>query len=64
MDGPVLERKSCFKMMGLFFSSKLDWGSYLIPFVKTYLCKSIMSFTWNAVVRCGLVLPVAAEYVG
>ena len=27
MDGSVLEEKSSFKMLGLTFSSKLDWGS-------------------------------------
>ena len=27
MDGSVLEEKTCFKMLGLTFSSKLDWGS-------------------------------------
>ena len=27
MDGPVLEEKSSFKMLGLTLSSKLDWGS-------------------------------------
>ena len=27
MDGSVLEEKSPFKMLGLTFSSKLDWGS-------------------------------------
>ena len=26
MDGSVLEEKSSFKMLGLTFSSKLDWG--------------------------------------
>ena len=30
MDGSVLEEKSLFKMVGLTFSSKLDWGSYII----------------------------------
>ena len=30
MDGSVLEEKSSFKMLGLTFSSKLDWGSYII----------------------------------
>ena len=30
MDGPVLEEKSSFKMLGLAFSSTLDWGSYII----------------------------------
>ena len=35
MDGSVLEGKSSFKMLGLTFSSKLDWGSYIISIVKT-----------------------------
>ena len=30
MDGSVLEEKSSFMMLGLTFSSKLDWGSYII----------------------------------
>ena len=28
MDGSVLEENSLFKMLGLTFSSKLDWGSF------------------------------------
>ena len=35
MDGPVLEEKSSFKMLCLTFSSKLDWGSYIISIAKT-----------------------------
>ena len=35
MDGSVLEEKSSFKMLGLTFSSKLDWGSYIIFIAKT-----------------------------
>ena len=35
MDGSVLEEKSSFKIMGLTFSSKLDWGSYIISIAKT-----------------------------
>ena len=35
MDGPVLEEKSSFKMLGLTFSSKLDCGSYIISIAKT-----------------------------
>ena len=35
MDGSVLEEKSFFKMLGLTFSSKLDWGSYFISIAKT-----------------------------
>ena len=36
MDGSVLEEKSSFKILGLTFSSKLDWGSYIISNGKTY----------------------------
>ena len=35
IDGSVLEEKSSFKMLGLTFSSKLDWGSYIISIAKT-----------------------------
>ena len=35
MDGPVLEEKSSFKMLGLTFSSKLYWGSYITSIAKT-----------------------------
>ena len=35
MDGFVLEEKSSFKMLGLTFSSNLDWGSYIISIAKT-----------------------------
>ena len=35
MDGSVLEEKSSLKMLGLTFSSKLDWGSYIIVIAKT-----------------------------
>ena len=32
MDGSVIEEKSSFKMLGMFFSSKLDWGFYIISY--------------------------------
>ena len=35
MDGSVLDVKSSFKMLGLNFSSKLGWGSYIISIAKT-----------------------------
>ena len=35
MDGPVLEEKTSFKMLGLTFSSKLDWGAYIVSVAKT-----------------------------
>ena len=40
MDGSVLEEKSSFKMLGLTFSSKLDWGSYITSIPKTAHRKS------------------------
>ena len=35
IDGSVLEEKSFFKMLGLTFSSKLDWGSYITSIAKS-----------------------------
>ena len=35
MDGSVFEKKLSFKMLGLTFSAKLDWGSYIISVAKT-----------------------------
>ena len=35
MDGSILKEKSSFKMLGLPFSSKVDWGSYIISIAKT-----------------------------
>ena len=35
MDGSVLEEKTSFKTLGLTFSSKLYWGSYIVSIAKT-----------------------------
>ena len=35
MDGSVLEKKTSFKMLGLTFSSKLDWVAYIVSVAKT-----------------------------
>ena len=35
MDGSVLKEKSCFRMLGLTFSSKLNLGFYIISIAKT-----------------------------
>ena len=40
MDGSVLEKKSSFNMLSLTFSSKLDWGFYIISITKTASKKS------------------------
>ena len=34
LDGSVIEEKSSFQMLGLTFSSKLDWGSCIISIAK------------------------------
>ena len=35
MNGSVLEENSSYKILGLTFSSKLDWGSYIIFIAKS-----------------------------
>ena len=35
MDGSVLEEKSSFKILGWTFSSKLNWGCYIVSIAKT-----------------------------
>ena len=35
MNGSILEEKSSFKMLGLTFSSKLDWDCYIISIAET-----------------------------
>ena len=43
MDGSVLEEKQYFKIIGLLFSSKVDWGSYII-FIGNTVSKKIGAF--------------------
>ena len=45
MDGYVLEEKSSFKMLELTFSSKFDWGCYIISIAKTAGYKNTVSLT-------------------
>ena len=55
MDGSVLEEKSYFKMLGLTFSSKLDWSSYIISIAKTASKKIgalIHSTIWPCMEHC------------
>ena len=35
VDGSFLEEKTCFKMLELIFSSRLDWDFYIISIAKT-----------------------------
>ena len=46
MDRSALEEKSSFKMLGLSFSSKLDWGSSMISIAKT-ASRKIGAFTYS-----------------
>ena len=41
MDRSVLEKKSSFKLLGLSFPSKLDWGSYIISIAETVIKKIV-----------------------
>ena len=64
MDGSVIEEKSSFKMMGLIFFSKLDWGSYIISIAKivskkigalirsmTFLSPEVVLYVYKSTVR-------------
>ena len=57
MDGSVLEEKSSFDMLGLTFSSKLDWGSYITSIAKT-ASKKI-----GALIRSICLSPEVAPYL-
>ena len=35
IDGSVSEEKSSLKILGVSFSSKLNWGSYIVSIVKS-----------------------------
>ena len=46
MDGSVHEEKSSFKMLGLKFFSKFDWGCNIISIAKTAF-KKIGALIWS-----------------
>ena len=46
MDGSVFEKKLSFKILGVTFSSTLDWGTYIISIAKT-ASKKIGAFSMN-----------------
>ena len=58
MDGSVLEEKSSFKMLGLTFSSKLDWGSCIISIFKTASQK-----IWSQIHSMKFLSPEVALYL-
>ena len=64
MGGSILEEKSSFKMLGLTFSSRLDWGSYTISIAKTaskkigslirsmkFLCPEVALYLYKSTIR-------------
>ena len=68
IDGSVLEEKSFSKMLGLTFSSKLDWGSYIISTAKTvskkigalirsmkFLSPDVALFLYKSIIRLCMV---------
>ena len=64
MDGSALEDKTSFKMLGLTFSSKLDWGSYIVSIAKSaskktgalirsmkFLCPEVALYLYKSTIR-------------
>ena len=69
MGGSILEEKSSFKMLGLTFSSKLDWGSYIISIAKTaskkigaLICSMKFLSPEVALYLCKSTIPPCMEY--
>ena len=58
IDGCVFEEKSSFKMLGLTFSLKLDWGSYIISVAIT-VSKKI----WVLITSMKFLSPEVALYL-
>ena len=58
IDGCVFEEKSSFKMLGLTFSFKLDWGSYIISVAIT-VSKKI----WVLITSMKFLSPEVALYL-
>ena len=56
MGGSILEKKSYFKMLGLTFCSKLDWGSYIISIAKTASKKIVALFRSMKFLSCEVAL--------
>ena len=65
MDGFILEEKTSFKMLRLTFSSKLDWGSYIVSIAKTdskkigalilsmkFLSPEVALYLYKSTIRC------------
>ena len=58
MNGSVLGEKLSFKMLGLTFSSKLDWGSYII-----YIDKTVSEKIGSLICSMKFLSPEAALYL-
>ena len=63
MDGSVLEEKTIFKMLGLSFSCKLDWGCYLVSTAKKLLDSFYKVFSSEAAFYLyEYIIPLCMEY--
>ena len=58
-----LKKKSSFKMLGLNFFSKLDWGSYIIPLAKTASKKIGALIPWSFFLLRLLFISINLRYV-
>ena len=69
MGGSVLEEKSSFEMLGLTFSSRLDWGSYIVTVAETasekigaLICSMKFLSPEVALCLCGSAIRSCMEY--
>ena len=68
IDGSVLEKKSTLKMLGMTFSSKLDWCCYIISIAKMAskkigtLMRSVIFFLQRLLCLCKSIIRPCREY--
>ena len=68
IDGSVLEKKSTLKMLGMTFSSKLDWCCYIISIAKMAskkigtLMRSVIFFLQRLLCLCKSTIRPCREY--
>ena len=65
MHGSVLEEKLSFKILGLCFSSKFYWGSYIVAIAKTApknIGPLIHSMKFGPLAQCQNVLSLFYRY--
>ena len=63
MNGSVLEETTSFKMLGLTFSSKLDWGSYIVSIAQEQHCLYISKKIGALICSMKFLSPEVALYL-